>query len=41
MRLRLGLFFTDLSQQFGIDLVVFALKFFIHGHEYDCRKIKI
>ena len=41
MKLRLGLLFKDLSQQFGIDLVVFALKFFIHGHGYDCRKIKI
>ena len=41
MKLRLGLLFKDLSQQFGIELVVFALKFFIHGHGYDCRKIKI
>ena len=32
MKLRLDFLFTDLSQHFGIDLVVFALKFFINGH---------
>ena len=26
------LIFTDLSQHFEIYLVVFALRFFIHGH---------
>ena len=26
------LIFTDLSQHFEINLVVFALRFFIHGH---------
>ena len=29
--MRLGFLFTDLSQHYGIDLVVFPLKFFIHG----------
>ena len=32
MKLRLDLFFTDLSQHFDIYLVVFALKPFIHRH---------
>ena len=32
MKLRLDFLFTDLSQDFKIYLVVFALKFFIHGH---------
>ena len=32
MKLRLDFLFTDLPQHFGIYLVVFALKFFIHGH---------
>ena len=32
MKLRLDFLFVDLSQHFGTDLVVFALKFFIHGH---------
>ena len=31
MKLRLGFLFTDLSQQFRMYLMVFALKFFIHG----------
>ena len=30
MKLRLDSLFTDLPQHFGIYLVVFALKFFIH-----------
>ena len=33
MKLRLEFLFTDLSQQFGIYLVVFAFNFWIHGHE--------
>ena len=33
MKLRLDFLFTDLSQHFGIYLVVFALEVFIHGHE--------
>ena len=32
-KLRLDFLSTDLSQHFGIYLVVFALKFFIHRHE--------
>ena len=32
MKLRLCSFFIDLSQHFGIYLVVFALHFFIHGY---------
>ena len=32
MKLRLGFLFKDLSQHFRMYLVVFALKFFIHGH---------
>ena len=32
MELRLDFVFTDLTQHFGIYLVVFALKFLIHGH---------
>ena len=31
-KLRLDFLFTDLSQHFGIYLVVFALKFFINRH---------
>ena len=41
MKLRLHFFFTDLSQRFRIYLVVFALKFFIHGHGLDKRECKI
>ena len=46
IKLRLDLLFTDLSQHFGMYLVVFALKFFIHRHgvrggmEQLCRIIK-
>ena len=36
MKLRLDFLFTDLSQCFGIDLMVFALKFFIQGH--GCKR---
>ena len=32
MKLGLDFLFTDLSQHFGTDLVVFTLKFLIHGH---------
>ena len=32
MELGLDFLFTDLSQHFGTDLVVFTLKFLIHGH---------
>ena len=32
MEMRLDLFFADFSQHFGIYLVAFALKFFIHDH---------
>ena len=32
IKLRLNFLFVDLSQDFGIYLMVFALKFFIHGH---------
>ena len=32
MDLRLDFLFTDLSQYFGIYLVVLAVKFFIHWH---------
>ena len=32
-KLRSDFLFTDLSQHFGIYLVVFALKFFIHRHD--------
>ena len=35
-KLRLDFIFADLSQYFGIDLKVFALKFFIHGH--GCKR---
>ena len=31
MKMRLDFLFPDLSQHFGLDLVVFALKFFIMG----------
>ena len=31
MKLRLDFVVTDFSQHFGKDLVVFALKFFIHA----------
>ena len=31
MKLRLGFLLTDLSQQFRMYVVVFALKVFIHG----------
>ena len=48
MRLRLDLLFTDLSQRFGIYLVICAnFLIFIHWHEVSddlkshlCRKIK-
>ena len=40
MKLRLDFLFTDLSQQFGIDLVVFALKLFIHGHGFKVPDVK-
>ena len=33
------LIFTDLSQHFEKYLVVFALKFFIHGHGKRWRKV--
>ena len=33
------LIFTDLSQHFEIYLVVFALRFFIHGHGKGWRKV--
>ena len=39
MKLRLDFLFTDLSQHFGIYLVTFALKFFIHGHGSEIIKI--
>ena len=32
MKLGLDFLFTDLSQHFGTDLVVFTLKFLIHGY---------
>ena len=32
MKWKLDFLFTDLSQHYGIYLVVFELKFFIHGH---------
>ena len=32
MELGLDFLFTDLSQHFGTDLVVFTLKFLIHGY---------
>ena len=38
MKMRVDFLFTDFSQHFGINLVVFALKFFIHGHRrYEVR----
>ena len=47
MKLRLGFLLTDLSQQFRMYVVVFALKVFIHGMGkrwrkviYLCREIK-
>ena len=41
MELRLDLLFTDFSQYFGIILMVFAIKFFVHGHESKMRlKVK-
>ena len=39
-KLRLDFLFTDLSQHFGTDLMVFALKFFIHGHGYVTGDVK-
>ena len=36
MELTLDFLFTDLSQHFEIDLVFFALNFFIHGH--GCKR---
>ena len=36
IKLRLDFRFTDLSRHFEIDLVLFALKFFIHGH--GCKR---
>ena len=33
LKMILGLIFADLSQHFRIYLMVFALKYFIHGHE--------
>ena len=38
IKLRLDLLFNDFSQRFGIYLVVFALKFFIHGHAWSGKK---
>ena len=35
MKLRLDFHFRDLSQHFGMYLVVFALKFFIHRNGLD------
>ena len=40
MKLRSDFLFTDLSQHFGIYLVVFALKFFIHRHDGLRRDLK-
>ena len=38
MKMRVDFLFTDFSQHFGINLVVFALQFFIHGHRrYEVR----
>ena len=37
IKLRLDFRFTDLSRHFEIDLVFFALKFFIHWHGFKRR----
>ena len=35
LKLILDFLFTDLSQHFRIYLIVFALKYFIRGHELE------
>ena len=41
MKLRLDFLFTEISQHFGTDMVVFELEFLIHGHEKEVRYSKV